>query len=536
VRILALLLALAGLLPAEDYDVVIRNGRVYDGSGKRPYIADVAIRGDSIAAVGKLANARGTLEIEARGLAVAPGFINMLSWAPRTLEIDGRAQSDIRQGVTLEVFGEGTSPGPVKNGPSLGQALEALEKRGIAPNVASFVGATSVRIHEVGYDDRLPAAEELERMQELVRQAMREGAMGVGSSLIYAPAFYAKTPELVALCQAAAPFGGMYISHIRSEGGQFLEALDEFLTVAREANIPAEVYHLKAGGKSNWPKMDEALRRIERARKQGLQITADMYLYTAGATGLNAAMPPWVQEGGAEAWFKRLQDPAIRAKVLDQMSKPAGDWENLMYLAGADGTMLLGFRKPELRQYQAKTLAEVAKSRGKTPEETVLDLVVEDGSRVDTAYFLMSEQNIKRQIKRGWVSLGSDAGAPSAEGVFLESHTHPRAYGNFARLFAKYVREEKALSLQEAVRRVTSLPAGNLRLHRRGGVLEGFYADVVVFDPAGMRDHATYEKPHQYSTGVVHVFVNGKQVLKDGEPTGAPAGRFVRGPGYSGAR
>ena len=535
-KIIGFLLLLASLLAGQEFDVLIRNGRVVDGTGKRPRVADVAIRGDLIAAIGRLKGGTAKTVIDARGLVVAPGFINMLSWAPRTLETDGRAQSDIRQGVTLEVFGEGNSPGPEKNGPTLGQAMEALEKRGVAPNIASFVGATSVRIHEVGFDDRAPTAEELSRMQELVRQAMREGALGVGSSLIYAPAFYAKTPELVALCQAAAPFHGMYISHMRSEANQFLEALDELMTIAREAKVPAEVYHLKAGGKANWPKMDEALRRIERTRKQGLKITADMYLYTAGATGLNAAMPPWVQEGGADAWFRRLQDPAIRAKVLDEMRKPTNDWENLMYLAGADGTLLLGFSNPNLKQYQAKTLAEVAKLRGKSPEETAIDLVVEDRSRVETAYFLMSDANLKNQIKHKWVSLGSDAGAPSAEGVFLESHTHPRTYGNFARLFATYVREEKVLSLQEAVRRLTGLPAGNLKIEKRGLLRQGFYADVVVFDPEKIQDHATYEKPHQYATGVRQVFVNGKQVLKDGEPTGVAAGRFVRGAGFAGRR
>jgi N-acyl-D-amino-acid deacylase len=536
IRLLWTALLLAGLLLGQQYDIIIRNGLVYDGSGSRPRRAAVAITGDSVAAIGKLPNAKGKIEIDAAGQAIAPGFVNMLSWATDSLARDPRAQSDIRQGVTLEVFGEGESPGPRKDGPTFAESMQALVQRGLGPNVASFVGATTLRINEIGRDDRPPTPAELSRMQDAVRQAMREGALGVGSSLIYAPAFYAKTDELVALCQAAAPFGGMYISHLRSEGNRFLEALDEFIAISRQAGIPAEIYHLKVGGKANWPKLGPALRKIEQARKQGPRITADMYMYEAGATGLDAAMPPWVQEGGLAAWIKRLQDPAIRARVLGEMSRPTDDWENLMYLAGPEGTLLLSFRNPDLRQYQAKTLAEVAKLRGKSPQETAIDLVIEDGSRVSTAYFLMSEVNIQRQIKYPWVALGSDAGAPSAEGSFLLSHSHPRAYGNFARFLGKYVRDQKAMSTRQAVRRLTGLPAANLKLHRRGLLRAGYYADIVVFDLKSIQDHATYEKPHQYATGVQHVFVNGVQVLKDGEPTGAPAGRFVTGPGFSGSR
>jgi len=532
------------------YEVLIRGGLIYDGSGKAPFRGDVAIYGDSIVAIGRLKNVRAKTVIDAKGLAVAPGFINMLSGATDSLIADGCSQSDIRQGVTLEVFGEGWSMGPLNDEmkreavaqqgdikydiewTTLAEYLNYLVKQGISPNVASFVGATTVRIHELGYADRPPTPEELARMKALVRQAMKEGALGVGSSLIYAPAFYAKTDEIVALSKVAAEYGGMYISHMRSEGNRLLEAIDELIAISERAKIPAEIYHLKAAGKPNWSKLDAAIAKIEAARKRGLRITADMYTYTAGATGLDAAMPPWVQEGGLEAWIARLKDPAIRERVKREMATPSDKWENLYLGAGPEGTLLAGFKNDALKPLTGKTLAKVAALRGKSPEETAMDLVIEDHSRVDTIYFLMSEDNVRKQIKLPWVSFGSDAGSEAPEGVFLKSNPHPRAYGNAARLLGKYVREEKLIPLEEAIRRLTSLPATNLKIPQRGFLKAGYYADVVVFDPATVQDHATYEKPHQYATGVVHVFVNGVQVLKDGEHTGAKPGRVVRGPGY----
>ena len=533
-----------------SYDVLIRNGLIYDGSGKPPVRGDVAIQGDSIVAIGRLQGARAKTVIDATGLAVSPGFINMLSWATESLIEDGRSQSDIRQGITLEVFGEGRSMGPLNDAmkqevvrqqgdikfeikwTTLGDYLDYLVQRGISPNVASFVGATTLRIHELGYADRAPTPAELDRMCELVRQAMREGALGVGSSLIYAPAFYAKTDELVGLSKVAGAYRGIYISHMRSEGNRLLEAMDELITIAEKARVPAEVYHLKVAGQFNWGKLDAAMAKIEAARKRGLRITADMYTYPAGATGLHAAMPPWVQEGGLEAWIARLKDPAIRERVKREMSTPTDKWENLYLGAGPEGTLLVGFKKDALKPLTGKTLAEIASLRGQSPEETAMDLVIEDGSRVGTIYFLMSEENIRKQIKLPWVSFGSDADSQAPEGVFLKSNPHPRAYGNVARLLGKYVREEKLIPLQEAIRRLTSLPATNLKVQRRGMLKPGYFADVVVFDPKKIQDHATFVKPHQYSTGVVHVFVNGIQVLKDGEHTGAKPGRVVRGPGY----
>jgi N-acyl-D-amino-acid deacylase len=533
------------------YDLAIRNGTLYDGSGKAPVVGDVAINGDSIAAIGKLDQAQGRAEIDAKGLAVAPGFINMLSWATESLIEDGRSQSDIRQGVTLEIFGEGESMGPLNETmkkamveqqgdikfdirwTTLNEYLEYLVKRGVTPNVASFVGATTVRIHEIGYADRPPTATELDRMKKLVRQAMEEGALGVGSSLIYAPAFYAKTDELVALSKVAAEYSGSYISHLRSEGNSFLEALDELIAIAREARIHAEVYHLKAAGQSNWNKLDAAIRKIETAHAAGLNITADMYTYVAGATGLDAAMPPWVQEGGYKAWAARLKDPAIRERVKKEMATPTDKWESLYLAAGSpEKVLLVGFKNDQLKPLTGKTLAEVARLRGKSPEETAMDLVVEDGSRVSTVYFVMSEENVRKEIALPWVSFGSDEGSPAPEGVFLKSNPHPRAYGNVARLLGKYVRGEKVVPLEEAVRRLTSLPATNLKLDRRGALKPGYFADVVVFDPAKIADHATFDQPHQYSTGMVHVFVTGRQVLKNGEHTRSKPGRVVRGPGW----
>ncbi|HSP15196.1 MAG TPA: D-aminoacylase [Thermoanaerobaculia bacterium] len=549
---LLLLLLTACRTAAPQYDVVIRNGSIYDGSGSAPRRADLAIRGDAIAAIGDLSHATGKLELDARGLAVSPGFINMLSWAVDSLIVDGRSQSDIRQGVTLEVFGEGESMGPLtppmkqyakqRQGDiqydiewtTLAEYLDWLTRRGISPNVASFVGATTVRVHEIGFADRPPTPEELARMKDLVRQAMREGALGVGSALIYAPAFYAKTPELVELCKAAGEFGGMYISHIRSEGNQLEQAVDELITIAREANVPAEIYHLKAAGQPNWTKLDSVISRINEARNHGLKITANMYTYTAGATGLDAMMPPWVQEGGFEAWRKRLQDPALRERLLSEIRTPTGKWENLYLLAGgADRVLLAGFRNDALKPLTGKTLAEVARMRGKSPEETAVDLVIEDESRVDTIYFLMSDENVGKQVALPWVSFGSDAASPAPEGVFLKSNVHPRTYGNFARLLAKYVRDEHVIPLEEAIRKLTSLPATNMKIAKRGRLAPGYFADVVVFDPAKIQDHATYDHPHQYATGVVDVFVNGVQVLRDGEHTGAKPGRVVRGPGYA---
>ncbi|MBM3835871.1 MAG: D-aminoacylase [Verrucomicrobia bacterium] len=538
-------------LAAENFDVLIRNGSIYDGGGRPPFAGDIGIKGDTITAIGKLADARGRIEIDASGLAVAPGFINMLSWATESLIHDGRSQSDIRQGVTLEIFGEGESMGPLNarmkrdmiaaqadvkypvSWTSLNGYLEHLTKRGVSPNVASFVGATTVRIHEIGHEDRPPTPQELERMCALVRRAMQEGALGVGSSLIYAPAFYAKTDELIALAKVAAEHGGIYISHLRSEGNRFLEAIDELITIAREAGCPAEIYHLKAAGASNWGKLDAAIQKIEAARSAGLKITADMYTYTAGATGLDAAMPPWVQEGGYKAWAGRLKDPAIRERVRKEMSTPADAWENLYLAAGsADKVILVGFKSQKLKPLTGKTLAEVAAMRSKSPEETAMDLVIEDGSRVGTVYFLMSEENVRKQLTLPWVSFDSDAASMAPEGVFLKTNPHPRAYGNFARLLGKYVRDEKVIPLEEAIRRLTGFPAESLKLDRRGLLKQGYFADVVVFDPAKIQDHATFDKPHQYSTGVVHVFVNGAQVLRNGEHTGAKPGRVVRGPGW----
>jgi N-acyl-D-amino-acid deacylase len=537
-----------------DYaDTIIRGGTVYDGSGNPGRVADVAITGDRIIAIGNLSGRTATAAIDAKGLSVSPGFINMLSWATTSLIVDPKSQSDIRQGVTLEVMGEGDSMGPWNDTmkaddlkhqgdykysiewTTLGEYLEYLERRGVATNVASYVGATTVRVHELGYENRAPKPDELARMQELVRQAMREGAMGVGSSLIYAPAAYSDTAELKALALAAAESGGGYISHMRSEGNRLLEGIDELLEIARATHQHAEIYHFKVAGQSNWSKVDAAIARVEAARASGLDVSADMYTYTAGATGLDAANPPWVQEGGLDAWVARLRNPATRARVIADMKNPKPDWENLMLGAGSpDRVLLIGFKTDRLKPLTGKTLAEVARMRGKSPEETVLDLIVEDGYRVDTAYFLMSEENVRRQLKLPWVSLGSDEDSQAPEGIFLQHNPHPRAYGNFARFLGYYVRDQEVATLADGIRRITSLPAENLRLKQRGQLVPGYFADVVVFNPGTIIDHATFEKPHQYATGVVHVFVNGKQVLRDGEHTGALPGRVVRGPGWSG--
>ena len=541
----SLLLCACSTFRAPHYDVIIRNATIYDGSGNAPVHGAVAIQGDRIAAVGDFDGTAAT-EIDARGLAVAPGFINMLSWATESLIVDGRAMADVKQGVTLEVFGEGVSFGPLSDAmkaemkrqqgdikydidwTTLREYLDSLVRRGTSVNVASFVGATTVRMHVLGEENRAPNAEELERMRALVKQAMDEGALGLGTSLIYAPAFYAKTDELIELAKVIRPYDGMYISHMRSEGNRLLEAVDELITIAREAGVPAEIYHLKAAGRENWSKIGRVLSKIETARAHGLRITADMYTYPAGATGLDAAMPPWVQEGGFQAWQKRLQDPKIRARVIAEMRTKTDEWENLMLLAGSpDRVLLIGFDSEKLKPLTGKTLAEVAKMRGVSPEDAAIDLVIEDGSRVGTVYFLMSEDNIKRQIRQPWMSFGSDAGASAPEGVFLKSSTHPREYGNFANLLGRYVRDEKVIPLEEAIRRLTSLPASNLGIEHRGRLAEDYFADVVIFDPATIAARSTFANPRQYAAGVLHVFVNGAQVLRDGEHTGAKPGRVV---------
>lgn len=551
---LMLLLSLPSGLPAQsrgpEFDLLIRNGTVYDGTGGPPLRADVAIKGDRIIAIGKLSASRAREVIDASGLAVAPGFINMLSWSTESLIEDGRSQGEIRQGVTTQIFGEGESMGPLnarmkqriisEQGDlkyeilwtSLAEYLTHLEKRGVSQNVASFIGATTIREYVIGLEDKAPTPEQLEEMRRLVREEMEVGALGIGSSLIYAPAFYASTEELIEMCKVASRYRGKYISHIRSEGNKLIEAVEELIRISREANIPAEIYHLKAAGKENWGKMDRVLAMVEAARRNGLKITADMYLYPAGATGLDASMPPWALDGGYEALFRRLQDPALRSKISDAIRKPTDDWESLYQAAGSpDRVLLVGFRSDKLKPLTGKTLSEVARMRGADPVETILNLVLEDRSRVETVYFLMSEENIKKQLRFPWVSLGSDAESMAPEGVFLKSSTHPRAYGNFARLLGKYVREERVISLSEAVRRLSGLPSTNLGLDRRGFIKKGMFADLAIFDPKTIIDRATFENPHQYSDGMKHVFVNGVQVLRNGEHTGAMPGRALWGPG-----
>ena len=551
IKTMLLCVVLSGCNAPVFFDVLIKNGQLIDGSGNPSYIGDVGINGDTITAIGTLKNATGKLEIDATGLVVAPGFINMLSWAVESLIEDGRSLGDIKQGVTLEVFGEGMSMGPLSETlkqqmlasqgdikfdiewSTLDQYLEYLVKRGISPNVASFIGATTVRINHIGYEDRAPTDEEMISMKAMVRQAMEEGAMGVGSSLIYAPAFYSSTEELIDLCKVSSEYDGMYISHMRSEGNRILESIDELMKIANDANIRAEIYHLKMSGKDNWNKYDAVVKKIDSARAAGLHITTDMYNYIAGATGLDASMPPWVQEGGYDKWAERLKDPKIRKRVYKEMTTDTDEWENLMFAAGtADNLLLVGFKNDSLRHYLGKTLTEVAKIHGKSPEETAMDLVIADGSRVGTVYFLMSEENVKKQIALPYMSFGSDAESSAPEGIFLESSTHPRAYGNFSRLLGKYVRDEKVISMEEAIRKLTALPASNLKIRNRGSLAEGYFADIAIFNPETIQDHATFAKPHQLSTGMVHVLVNGEQVLKDGKHTGAKPGQVVRGPGW----
>jgi N-acyl-D-amino-acid deacylase len=525
---------------------------VYDGTGKPGVLADVGIVDGRIHALGDLSQAQARLEIDATGKAVAPGFINMLSWAVESLIADPKSQSDLRQGVTLEVFGEGWSMGPFTaaqkqeakalqthiqyeiDWTSLGEYLERMERQGVACNIASFVGATTVRSYVIGNAERAATPEELSKMKQLVVEAMQQGALGVGSALSYAPGTFASTEELIELAKAAAPFDGMYISHIRSEGDRLLESVDELIRIAREAGVKAEIYHLKAAGKQNWEKLPQVIERVEAARQAGLRISANMYNYIAGATGLDAAMPTWVQADGFDAWRQRLIDPKLRQRVLAEMRNPAAGYENLLQAAGPEGVMLLGFRKDQHSALIGKTLAQVAAERGTSPEELAIDLVIADESRVECAYFLMSEENVRRQIQLPWMTFNSDAPSQAPEGVFLKSSTHPRAYGNFARLLGKYVRDEKLIRLEDAIHRLTLLPAERLALKQRGALRPGYFADLVVFDPKAIQDHATFENPQQYSTGVEHVFVNGILALQNGEPTGALPGQVVRGPGWTG--
>ena len=552
-QIAILLVVLSTLISCQQktsYDTIIRNGLVYDGNGGEPFKADIAIQNDSIAFIGDLSNATAKNEVDAKGLAVAPGFINMMGHSEESLFQDGRAQSDIRQGVTTEIFGE-SSFGPLnanmknqmQNGQgdvrynvswnTLGEYMQVLEKKGIAPNIASFVGSGAVRQYVIGEANVAPTPAQLDSMKLLVDQAMEEGALGITNALIYPVDFFAKTDELIALAKEASKYGGTYSSHMRSEGNKLLEAVEELITISKEANIPAEIFHLKAGGKDNWPKMDSVIKRVERARKEGLDITSDMYTYLAGATGMTSAFPPTLQDGGFGKLRERLQDPKIRAEMKMAMNTNAQGWENLYYGAGgAEHVLLLGFKQDSLKKFTGKTLAEAAKIRNKSPEETAMDLIIQDSTRVGVAYFLMNEDNVKKQVALPWVSFGSDEGSYTNEGVFLKSNAHPRAYGNFARVIGHYVRDEKVLTLQAAIQKLANLPAKHLKLQKRGELKTGYYADIVIFDPAKVKDNATFEKPHQYADGMVDVFVNGINVFKNGEPTGIAAGRFVKGPGY----
>src|SRR5438876_2862483 len=535
---------------SDDFDLIVRGGTLYDGTAAKPLQADVAIRGDRIAGIGDFKSAKAKTVIDAKGLAVAPGFINMLSWSTESLIQDGRSQSEILQGVTTEIMGEGESMGPVNDRVrehqireqtdikyditwnTLAEYLQYLETHGISCNVASFIGATTIREYVIGFEDKQPTPEQLDEMRELVRKEMEAGALGIGTSLIYPPALYAKTEELIELCKVAAKYQGKYISHIRSEGNQLFEAVDELLRIAREANIQAELYHIKAAGKKNWPKADELLARIERAQKEGLNVHANMYTYTAAGTGLDACLPPWTEDGGYPALFKRLRDPATREKIKAEVKIDSDKWENLYLAAGSpDKILLVGFKSDKLKPLTGKTLAEVAKMRGKDPIDTMMDLIAEDESRIGTIYFIMSEDNVKKEVAKPWISFGSDEASQAPEPPFTKSNPHPRAYGNFARVLGKYVRDEKVIPMKEAIHRLSGLPATNLGLDHRGFVKEGMFADVVVFDPATITDRATFEKPHQYAVGMKHVFVNGVQVIKDGEHTGAKPGRALWGPG-----
>jgi N-acyl-D-amino-acid deacylase len=533
-----------------EYDTIIRNGMIYDGNGGEPYKGDIGINADTIAFIGDLSKAFAKNEVDAKGNAVAPGFINMMGHSEESLIQDGRGQSDIRQGVTTEIFCE-SSMGPLnaktkkqlQDGQgdikykvewnTLGEYMNFLEKKGISPNIASFIGTDVARVYVLGEDNIAPSPAQLDSMKLLVRQAMEEGALGVTDALIYPPATFAKTDELIALSKEASKYGGTYSSHMRSEGNKLWEAVEELITISKEANIPAEIHHLKAAGKNNWGKMDSVIRRVERARSEGQDITADMYTYIAGATGMTSAFPPTLQDGGFGKLRERLMDPKIRKEMIKAMNTNAVDWENLYYGAGgAEHVLLLGFKQDSLKKFTGKTLAEVAKIRGTSPEETAMDLIIQDSTRVGVAYFLMTEDNVKKQVSLPWVSFGSDEASYTPEGVFLKSNAHPRAYGNFARVIGVYTRDEKLMTLQEAIRKLANLPSKHLKLQKRGELKVGNYADIAVFDPAKVKDNATFEKPHQYSEGMIHVFVNGVQVLKDGEHTNAKPGRFVKGPGF----
>ena len=536
----------------QEYDKIIYNGMIYDGIGGNPFKGDIGIKGDTIAFIGDLSGVSSQISIDAKGMAVAPGFINMMGHSEEALIQDGRSQSDIRQGVTTEIFGEfsmgplnakmkeqsQTGQGDIKykvEWNTLGEYMNFLEKKGISCNIASFIGTGVVRQYVIGEDNKAPTPSQLDSMKLLVRQAMEEGALGVTNALIYPVDFFAKRDELIALSKEASKYGGTYTSHMRSEGNKLLEAVEELITISKEANIPAEIFHLKAAGKNNWSKMDSVIRRVGRARTEGLDITADMYTYVAGATGMTSAFPPSLQDGGFGKLWERLHDPVKRKEMIKAMNTDAVDWENLYYGAGgAEHVLLLSFKQDSLKKFTGKTLAAVAKLRGKAVEETAMDLIIQDSTRVGVAYFLMTEDNVKKQVALPWVSFGSDEASYTPEGVFLKSNAHPRAYGNFARLLGKYVRDEKVITLQEAIRKLSSLPCDNLKIQKRGRLKAGNYADIVIFDPNKIQDKATFEQPHQLSEGMIDVFVNGQQVLKDGVHTGVKSGRFVKGPGWSG--
>jgi len=545
-----MVLSLISCHQKQAYDTIIRNGTIYDGTGNQPFVADVAINADTIAFIGNLSEAHALHELDAGGKAVAPGFINMMGHSEETLFQDGRAQSDIRQGVTTEIFTE-SSFGPLNakmkgqwpagegdikynvTWNTLGEYMNTLERKGISCNIASFVGAGTVRQYVIGEADAPPTAAQLDSMRMLVGAAMREGALGLTCALIYPPDNFAKTDELVALSKEAAKYGGTYISHIRSEGNQLIAAVQEIITIAKEAHIPVEICHLKAAGKNNWHKMDSVIQIVEAARKEGIEITANMYTYTAAATGLTSCFPPTLQDGGFGKLRQRLQQPATREKMKMAMNSDANDWENLYYGSGGpDNILLLQFKQDSLKKFTGKTLSEVAKIRGTTPEETAMDLIVQDSTRVGVAYFLMDENNVKKEVPLPWVSFGSDEAAYSSEGIFLKSNAHPRAYGCFARVIGKYTRDEKLMSLQQAIHKLTTLPSAHSKLPKRGALTVGNYADVVIFDPNAVQDHATYDQPHQYATGVSDVFVNGVQVLKNNQHLGTTPGRFLKGPGF----
>jgi N-acyl-D-amino-acid deacylase len=539
--------------PAPDYDLILRGGTIYDGSGQPGVVGDVAINGDEIAALGDIGDANAVRELDVAGLAVAPGFINMLSWATESLIHDGRSQSDIRQGVTLEVFGEGFSMGPLTDEmktnlksrqsdiqydiewTTLGEYLEYLVDRGVSTNVASFLGASNPRRAVIGLENRQATPDEIDAMRGIVRDAMEDGAIGVASSLMYPPGLFADTNELIALAEIAAEYDGLYASHMRDEGAHMLEAIDELITISREAGIRAEIYHLKSSGMDNWPLFDDAIEMIEAARAEGLPITADVYTYPAGATGLNVTIPPWVQDGGFDKSVERMSDPETRQRIIEEMNTPSDDWENMFLIAGSpENILLVNFKNEALKPLTGKTLAEVAEMRDTPVEETIMDLIIEDGSRVGTVYFTQSDDVVRKAVSMPWVSFNSDGASLAPEGVFLKSNPHPRAYGSFARVLGKYVRDEQVITMEDAIRKLAALPADVLKIERRGRLEPGYFADVVVFDPATIQDHATFVEPHQYATGMVHVFVNGEQVLEDGEHTGATPGRVVRGPGWRG--